>query len=121
MGDNETTVYSGVLPPAVLALINATVDRFDASPSALNNMARHYAPTGLLAMPMLMLSTSRDPVAPGFHQAIYSQLAAATGSRGNLVQRTIDRYGHCTFTPDELAAAFFDLVAWVEFGVPPAP
>lgn len=119
--DNETTVYTGTLPPAVLATISGTVGRFDASQSALNYMAKHYAPTGQILAPTLMLLTSRDPVVPGFHQAIYSQLAAAAGTGGNLVQRTVDRYGHCTFTPQELADAFFDLVLWVEFGVPPTP
>jgi hypothetical protein len=30
-------------------------------------------------------------------------------------------YGHCTFTPQELTQAFFDLVVWGEFGVKPTP
>ena len=68
---------------------------------------------------MLMLSNARDPVVPGFHQAIYDQLSTNAGSGDLLVQRTVDRYGHCLFTPDELASAIFDLVAWVELGVKP--
>jgi hypothetical protein len=66
-----------------------------------------------------MLSTSRDPVVPGFHQESYLNRVAAAGQSDWLVQRTVDRYGHCNFTPAELAAAFTDLVAWVEFGVKP--
>ncbi|MGE0811776.1 MAG: hypothetical protein AB7O28_20185 [Vicinamibacterales bacterium] len=119
--DNSTTLYTGALPPSILAGINAGVGRFEASPAALSLMAKQYAPTGRLAMPMLTLSNSRDPVVPGFHRAAYGQLVTAAGNGARLVQRTVDRYGHCDFTPAELATAFFDLVAWVEFGVPPAP
>jgi len=119
--DNVDTLYTGALPPLVLAIINATVGRFDAAPSALNFMAKYYQPTGRISVPMLMLSTSRDPVAPGFHQALYSQLTSDAGASALLFQRTVDRYGHCVFTQGELAAAFADLVAWVEFGVPPTP
>ena len=72
-------------------------------------------------IPMLMLSTSRDPVVPGFHQESYLHRVAAAGQSDWLVQRTVDRYGHCNFTPPELAAAFADLVAWVEFGIKPLP
>jgi pimeloyl-ACP methyl ester carboxylesterase len=119
--DNTTTLYTGALPPATLAYLNSLIGRFSASPSALNYMAKHYEPTGRIEAPMLMLSTSRDPLVPGFHQAIYDQRATDAGSGGFLVQRTIDRYGHCVFTPNELATAFSDLVAWVEFGVVPSP
>jgi hypothetical protein len=39
------------------------------------------------------------------------------------VQRSVsgtgNGYGHCTFTPSELATAFLDLVLWAEHGVKP--
>jgi len=119
--DNRDVAYTGALPPLVLAGINATVDRFVASPSALNYMEQYYEPTGDLEIPMLMLSTSRDPVVPGFHQESYLNRVAAAGQSSWLVQRTVDRYGHCNFTPAELATAFTDLAAWVEFGITPTP
>jgi hypothetical protein len=68
-----------------------------------------------------MLSTTRDPVVPGFHQASYHVSVEEHGGDAFLAERAIDRYGHCTFTPDELGAAFAALVGWVEFGVPPTP
>lgn len=117
--DNTSTVYSGALPPGVIPFLNASISRFSASPSALNYMSKHYEPTGRIDVPMLMLSNANDPVVPGFHQAIYDQLATNAGSGDLLVQRTVDRYGHCLFTPNELASAIFDLIAWVEFGVMP--
>ena len=120
--DNRGVLYTGALPPDALALINATIDRFDAVPSVLNYQEHYYQPTGSLAIPTMTLSLSRDPVAPGFHRTLYASLVAAAGDSDHLVQRTVDRYGHCDqLTAREIATAFKDLVAWVEFGVKPAP
>jgi pimeloyl-ACP methyl ester carboxylesterase len=117
--DNRRTVYTGALPQAALDIINATVERFDASPSALQYLDRNYEPSGDLRIPMLMLSTSRDPEVPRLHPLAYLNAVAATGSSDLLVQREINRYGHCNFTPEELGAAFTDLVRWVELGIKP--
>jgi len=119
--DNRSVQYTGALPPLLLASINATVGRFDAAPSASNYLEHYYQPTGGLQVPTVMLSDSRDPVAPIFHRTTYASLVAAAGASDLLVQRTVDHYGHCVFTGPELAKAFGDLVAWVEFGIKPAP
>jgi len=124
--DNRNVTYtSAVLPAPLLAAINANVGRFDAAPSALNYMNQYYKPTGNLQVPMLMLSTLRDPIAPGFHQISYRNTVTAAGHSDLLVQRSVsgtnNGYGHCTFTPQELATAFSDLVGWVEFGIKPVP
>ena len=71
--------------------------------------------------PMLTLATSRDPVVPGLHQISSRDAVAAADASDFLVQREIERYGHLTFTPEELGQAFNDLVLWVEFGVKPVP
>ena len=120
--DNHDVVYTGGLPSVVLASINAAIGRFDAVPSVLNYLEHYYEPTGGLEIPTLTLSLSRDPVAPGFHRTLYASLVAAAGGSDHLVQRTVDRYGHCDqLLPEEIATAFKDLVLWVEFGVKPAP
>jgi hypothetical protein len=120
--DNRNVSYtSGALPPPLLAAINAGVGRFSASPGALNYMNQYYNPSGALQIPMLTLSTSRDPVVPGFNQISYRNVVAAAGHSDLLVQREINRYGHCVFTPTELATAFADLVGWAEFGIKPTP
>ena len=50
---------------------------------------------------------------------------SANGGANWLVQRSVPGYaggyGHCTFTPQELTQAFFDLVTWGEYGVKPTP
>jgi hypothetical protein len=52
---------------------------------------------------------------------VYQASVEQHGGDALLAERAIDRYGHCTFTPDELGAALAALVGWVEFGVPPTP
>ena len=123
--DNTATQYTGALPPATLAFINANVQRFSGTPAAQNSLEHNYTPTGDLRIPALTLSTFRDPLIPGFHRTVYGQTVAANGNADWLVQRAVagtgGGYGHCTFTPQELTQAFLDLVAWGEFGVKPTP
>lgn len=119
--DNRSTQYVGALPPALLQAVNAGVERFDATPDALQYLDHFYDPSGRLSLPMLMLSTTRDPVVPGFHQAAYEAAVAANGDTDLLVHRRIDRYGHCNFTPLELSTALTDLVLWAELGLRPTP
>ena len=119
--DNRDTQYAGALPPSLLEGINAGIERFAATPDAAKHFNHYYEPSGDLRMPMMMLSTSRDPLVPAFHQDSYENAVAENGSSDLLVRRTIDRYGHCVFTPAELGSAITDLVVWVEFGIKPAP
>jgi pimeloyl-ACP methyl ester carboxylesterase len=115
--DNSSVVYTGALPPAVLAGINATVDRFDAAPSAVNYLEQHYEPNGALQIPTVMLSTARDPFAPGFQRTAYANLVDAAGQSDFLVQREVNVYGHCpALPPTAIAAAFGELVNWVRTG-----
>ena len=121
--DNFSTQYAGALPPATLQWINANVQRFSASPAGFNYFEHYYTPTGDLPVPAITLSTFRDPVVPGFHQDAYGDIVTAAGNADRLIQRSVpgtgNGYGHCTFTPQELASAFSDLVLWAEYGVRP--
>ena len=123
--DNATTQYTGALPALTLAFINANVQRFSGTIAGRNSLEHNYTPTGDLRVPALTLSIFRDPFIPGFHRTIYGQEVAAMGDGDLLVQRDVagtgGGYGHCTFTPQEIAQAYQDLIAWGEFGVKPTP
>ena len=88
---------------------------------ARNYLQRWYQPKGNLRIPVLTLHTTMDPVVPFWHQPAYAAIVADAGRSDLLVQRTVDSYGHCAFTPEEHITAFMDLVSWVETGVAPAP
>ena len=103
--DNMTTTYPASVDPLV--------KRYAATPDALAYLQHYYAPSGAISAPMLTLHTARDPVVPLFHESIYASLAPADW----LVQRTVDRFGHCVFDQREVLTAFDDLVRWVNEGV----
>jgi hypothetical protein len=59
---------------------------------------------------VVTLHTSDDPVVPVAQAGLYAVKVAATGAAARLQQRTVDRFGHCAFTPAELISAFNALV-----------
>lgn len=132
--DNSETRYSSSLPapyglPAsLLAAINGDVPsvdgvgRFTATPDALNYLDQYYKPTGALTIPTLTLHTTNDPFVPRRkHEREFRQAVTDAGATSLLVQRVVpgDHYGHCTFKPEELTAAFDALTNWVENGIKP--
>lgn len=121
--DNATTIYSSPVPQVapLVALVNATAQRVTTTPSARNYVNRYYTPTGNLRIPVLTLHTTRDPVVPFFHEGLYAATVAGKGKSELLVQRSFNRYGHCSFQPQEVAQGMQQLVAWAEFGIKPAP
>ena len=120
--DNASTVYtSSLLPPPLMAAVNAGVERASRTPDAVNYLEKYYEPTGDLRIPMLTLHGVLDPLVPVFNEGLYQQVVAGAGNSHHLVQRSFGRYGHCTFTVAEMIQGFEDLVAWVEQGVVPTP
>ena len=110
--DNSDVVYSGPLPAAVLADINARVARHRSTEEVQEFLDRFYEPTGRLRIPMLTLYNERDPQVPSFNETRYRERVARRGHAGLLVQRVFaGRYGHSElFTPDEITQAFVELV-----------
>ena len=123
--DNTNVVYQvNVTPdPATNAylsgLLNAGVERFEADRAALQYYERNYAPSGQIDIPVLTLHTTRDPAIPFSQEATFAETVAAAGRSAQLVQRPIDRWGHCAFATGEVDAAFTDLVDWVTSGQRP--
>ncbi|HKO16801.1 MAG TPA: alpha/beta hydrolase-fold protein [Gemmatimonadaceae bacterium] len=117
--DNSQTVYtSAALPPAFMDALNATVDRYAATPDAAAWLEHDYEPSGQLHIPMLTVHKRFDRLVPYAHEAAYQKIVDAAGSSAMLRQRTMEDYGHCEFGADATVARFQELVAWVT--APPA-
>jgi len=108
--DNTQTVYTGNLPPELLADLNAHVARYSEGPAAANLLEKEYGPTGDLRIPLISLHTSRDPVVPIMHEDLYRSLVEAHGGTANLHQTRIEGYGHLAFTPGDLVGAFGQMI-----------
>jgi predicted esterase len=123
MFDNSTTVYDeaapGLLGPQVLGFVNATAGRFQATPDALKYLDQYYVPDGRFKAPIITLHTTRDPLVPFFHEASFAGITAKAGTSDKVVQRSVDRFGHCAFTTDEMLGAFQSLTDWVTTGQRP--
>ena len=62
----------------------------------------------------------RDPQVRLTTATQFATLVEKAGSSNLLLQRTVDRYGHCATTLSEEITAINDLAAWVRSGVRPA-
>jgi pimeloyl-ACP methyl ester carboxylesterase len=105
--DNVDTLYPVAIDPLV--------GRFTASRRGLRYLDRFYAPSGDIRSPMLTLHSTRDPVVPLFHEAMYAELAPQHW----LVRRTTNSFGHCAFNQQEVLGSFDALVRWVTLGERP--
>lgn len=99
--DNWTRVYSGSTNDAAL---NAGVERFHADPQALQALAP-YTTSGRPGIPLVTMHTTGDPIIPYWHEQIYRAKLQANGNR-LVTQIPIKRYGHCSFTTDEILVGF---------------
>lgn len=114
--DNTATDYTGSGDDAA---VNAGVVRIAADPAAVNYMDHWWTPAGRIGAPFITLHTSRDPLVPRRVQDIFANAVATAGSSDLLLQRTVDRFGHCAFTGEEIFDAFGSLVFWVRTGQKP--
>ena len=91
----------------------------NADRAALNYYERNYQPTGRIAFPVVTLHTERDPAIPYANENVYAGLVPAAGRSDWLVQRAVNRWGHCTMTTSEVLDAFTALETWVQTGQRP--
>lgn len=105
--DNTTKVYRGSFNDS---LLNATVPRFSAHPTALASMASDYTTTGILLDPVVTLHTTGDQIVPYWHELLYRLKTGATGSQNFHTNIPVLRYGHCNFNVAEVLFAFAILV-----------
>jgi len=116
--DNTRINYTGTGDDVAL---NAGIVRLRADQPARQYLRVWYEPNGSVgSTPVLLLHTSRDPIVPeSANNDKYEALVQSTGNEDFLVRRVVDRFGHCTFSPAEIASSFTDLIAWVEAGIRP--
>ncbi len=107
---NRDTVYTGSDNDA---LLNASVRRLDADGAALVSMVTRYTTYGLLTRPLITLHTLRDQQIPYIHEDMYSYKTFLAGTLfSRHLNLSVDRYGHCNFTPDELLYGFIVMLIY---------
>jgi len=90
-------------------LLNNGVERFIETGNARQN--QYYLETsGVLAVPLVTIHTTGDEVVPYSHADYYRQKVDASGSSPLYTHFTVDRYGHCSFQPEEILAALTVLI-----------
>ena len=112
--DNTQRWYFGSANDLAL---NFTIPRFTASPTALNNLKK-YATTGKPGIPLVTMHTIGDDLIPYWHEVLYF------GKQVNqphppIVQLSVNAFGHCNFTLQDLVGAVALLV--IEVGAQPIP
>jgi hypothetical protein len=103
---NVGRLYGGSTNDAAL---NAGIQRFTftASAAALNNLET----SGRITRPLVTLHTTGDHIVPEWHEPLYRAKTSRSFTSWLLHSRlTVSRYGHCTFTADEVLGAFALLV-----------
>ena len=102
--------YGGVLPPEVIAFVNAAVQRYCRSIPTDELFDRYYEPNGRLAIEMIALHLRWDPIVPLFAEDLYAAKVAAMGNSPLLEGRVLDIYGHTLEIPlPDIIQAFTDL------------
>jgi len=84
--------------------LNLQVRRFTASPVARAALDG-YETNGNLRIPLVTLHTTADEVIPFWHELLYLPKVDLS-DRGRFFPIPAVRYGHCNFTPTEVATAF---------------
>jgi pimeloyl-ACP methyl ester carboxylesterase len=123
--DNMDVIYQFDSDPALTAeeqalnevILRVASDPMARKPNGLKNMP---IAEGKITIPVLTMHDLGDLFVPFFLEQIYARKVAAQGASELLVQRAYRDVLHCSFTPDEMATSFVDLVNWVENGVKPA-
>jgi len=123
--DNTDTVYQFDTDPTLTEdekTFNKDIFRIAADPQGRhkNGLAQVPVISGDISIPVLTLHNLGDLFVPVHNEIAYAERVAANGKGDLLVQRAIRGVNHCGFTGLELATAFAELGAWVEFGGKPA-
>jgi len=105
--DNRLRWYRGSDDDLAL---NLGVQRFAADPSALLEVAANYETSGQIAVPVVSLHTTGDPIIPYWHEPRYRLKTWLSGAGPLHTNLPVFRYGHCQFEAPEVLTAFGLLV-----------
>lgn len=112
--DNSRRWYSGSNNDWRL---NWRIARYRAD-AAARDAVRRYETSGRLDRPLVSLHTTGDAEVPVWQQLLYRWKAYLNGSFAQFSGIPINRFGHCTFTNDELIAGLGLLI--LKSGAQPA-
>jgi pimeloyl-ACP methyl ester carboxylesterase len=102
--------------------LRADLDRLTATAditpdrAALGWLSRTSTLSGRLAMPVLTIHTTNDPLVPAQHEQEYAEDVRGASDQRLLRQAYTDHPGHCTFTPAELVAGVETVRMRIESG-----
>lgn len=99
--DNIGRVYTGSDDDIAL---NTSVPRYAADPVATAAIT-DYQTSGDLALPLVTIHTTLDPIVPVWHTPLYRVKVMHSDNLAQHDHMTIDRYGHCNFEQLELLNA----------------
>ena len=119
---NEGVVYSGSPGGAADdAALNARVQRFQAEPAALAELAADTNPTGLIHLPVLTMHGIDDPVAFVELEDTFRSTMTEAGTAANLLQVYTRDREHSYSSDAQYVAAAAALLQWAETGKKPTP
>jgi len=103
------------------AALNRGVQRFDADPQAVAELAHDSDMAGTLNVPAISLHAIDDPTALVEYESEYRNLLRQAGHGDKLVQVFSDEHDHSKLADAEYAAVFDSLSAWIDKGKKPTP
>jgi hypothetical protein len=115
--DNRWRFYTGSSNDLAL---NLRVKRYRADWRALAEIEASYQTSGALAVPLVALHTTGDPIIPYGHEWLYGFKIWLSGSEDQLVSLPVFRYGHCQFEPLEVIVSLAILIYQVQGQEPTA-
>ncbi|MFC2088776.1 alpha/beta hydrolase family protein [Calditrichota bacterium] len=90
--------------------LNRKIKRYRADGAALNNINQVFQTSGDLAVPLVMLHTTSDPIVPYWHEPLYRLKVFANGSGLKHTNIPVFRYGHCEFEMQDILVGIVVLV-----------
>ncbi|UGQ46190.1 alpha/beta hydrolase [Massilia endophytica] len=114
--DNRNVAYRGTDDDAAL---NRGVQRFDADPAAVAQLADDSDLSGKLPVPVITLHAIDDPTALVEYEDVYRSKVAAAGQSARLLQTFTREHEHSKLSDAEYAAVFDSLLEWVSTGRKP--